>query len=593
MDAPTLIYEFANVHGGDVAAAHQLVDALAQVAYPDRGAKFHPIAADTLALPSFAYYDVYQEVALTHEEWREVITHANDALGPVWIEAADLSAVQVLVANASRVQGLKLQTSVLENREVLGALSAADLSDMTLVLNVSGQELSAIAEVVQRFSILGTRRLALQVGFQNYPTSVEDSLLNKLAVLRAAFPDLELSFSDHVAGGDPFALRVPLLATALGCTIIEKHVCLDRVTAPYDGSAALEPAEVAQLAGELQQTARAFSPSFIVPNETAYLVSTVQRPVAARALAAGTLVSEQDVLFRRTDDDGLALAEVRALQSRYQVLARPVAPHASLAAGDFRPAHVAAMVAGRLTSTRLPRKALLEVAGRTSVERCLDNCLRFPGVQTVVLATSTAPDDDPLAELTLDPRVRLWRGEADDVIRRYLGAASEWDVDVVVRVTADCLTMSPEVTKILLDEHFSSGADYTRAHRETLGSAPQVFSVDALRRIDELTGGATRSEYMNMYVENNPELFQIHWVDLPGNLVRPRRLTLDYEQDLLMYQALYAELAARGEPADLRNVLAVLEDRPDIAALNDGIVPLYSHGPLLDELRIATRISTP
>ena len=96
---------------------------------------------------------------------------------------------------------------------------------------------------------------------------------------------------------------------------------------------------------------------------------------------------------------------------------------------------------------------------------------------------------------------------------------------------------------------------------------------------------------MNQYVENNPEHFNIHWVDLPADLVRTNyRLTLDYPEDLKMYEALYAELERRNQVADLRNVIGVLDSMPEIAALNGGISQIYLQDPdLIAKLKIATR----
>jgi N,N'-diacetyllegionaminate synthase len=205
------------------------------------------------------------------------------------------------------------------------------------------------------------------------------------------------------------------------------------------------------------------------------------------------------------------------------------------------------------------------------------------------LATSTAQEDDILESHQLDGKVGFFRGDPDNVVDRFLGACAQYDIDVIVRGTADCLTISPEITKILLEEHFASGADYTRARNETPGIAPQIFNTETLRRIDELSGGARYSEYMNQYVEHNPSHFKIHWVDLPDELVRPYRLTLDYPEDLSMYEALFGELARQGKPTTTLNVFSVLDARPDIASLNSHITQVYLQDPkLIEELRRAT-----
>jgi N,N'-diacetyllegionaminate synthase len=376
---------------------------------------------------------------------------------------------------------------------------------------------------------------------------------------------------------------------AAGCVILEKHVCLDRNTAPYDGSAALEPREIEELQNDLELARLCFGDQFIAEAETAYLQKTLQRPVARHALRKGQLVAREDLLFRRTNKPGLAMSELDALQGSFEILDKPVESGAPLFTTDFREAHIATLVAGRMKSTRLRQKAVLPVAGVPSVDRCLQTCLTLPYVRTVVLATSTAPEDDILESHQLGGRVGFFRGDPDNVVERFLGACAKYDIDVIVRGTADCLTISPEITKILLEEHFASGADYTRARNETPGIAPQIFNVETLRRIDDLSGGARYSEYMNQYVEHNPRHFKIHWVDLPEELVRPYRLTLDYPEDLHMYDALFGELSRQGKPTTTRDVFSILDARPDIASLNSHIAQVYLQDPkLIEELKAAT-----
>ncbi len=591
MKTPLLVYETANVHGGDPDSLVALIDLLGPQTYANQAIKFHPISAETLALPDFSYFGTYQKLEISAARWAKIIAHAKKTIGAVWLEGADLNCIRVLAENLDKIDGIKLQSSILDNHEVFSALSALDLSTKTIVLNIAGYEVGKISEVVRRFQALQPGRMALQVGFQAYPTAIEDALLNKIPVLRAAFPDLDIALADHVDAADPFARRLPLIAASLGCSIIEKHVCIERATAPLDGSAALEPVEVAELGRDLTLMARSFDDRFIAAAEAAYLEKTVQRPIVRDGLETGQLVANEDLLYRRTDRPGLAMADIEALQRSFHILARPLAAKAPVTREDFRSAHVAAIVAGRMKSTRLPKKATLLVKGMPSVERTLENCLRFPHVSSVVLATSTLPEDDVLENHTLDGRIKFWKGEPEDVIKRYLGACDAYDIDVVVRATADCLTISPEITKLLLEEHFASGADFTRVRREAPGSSPQIFNVEALRRVDRLSGGAVYSEYMNQYIENNPEHFKIHWVDLPDELVRTSyRLTLDYPEDLKMYEALYAELERRNQTADLRNVIAVLDSMPEIGALNGGISQIYlQNQELIDKLKVATR----
>lgn len=104
-------------------------------------------------------------------------------------------------------------------------------------------------------------------------------------------------------------------------------------------------------------------------------------------------------------------------------------------------------------------------------------------------------------------------------------------------------------------------------------------------------GGAPLSEYMNWYFETNAEHFKLNIVDLPSDLVRDYRLTLDYQADLDMFNVLFAELQKQGLEPYTRNVFKILDENPQIAEINSNEVIVYkSDQALIDRLKKETRL---
>jgi N,N'-diacetyllegionaminate synthase len=252
---------------------------------------------------------------------------------------------------------------------------------------------------------------------------------------------------------------------------------------------------------------------------------------------------------------------------------------------------VAVIVACRMKSSRLKQKAILPILGVSSVERCLQNCLLIPHADQVILATSTVDEDAVLKDYTLGGKVKFWKGDPDDVIMRYLGACEEYGVDVIIRVTADCPVVSPEIAEILLKSHFETGADYTAPKDYAVGSNSEIYNVSALKRVIELLGKADYSEYMTWYMRNNPDVFKVNIIDLPQELVRDYRLTLDYPEDLDLFKRLYSELEHKKMKPVLKNVFELLDANPDIPAINGHLTLKYrTDQPLIDMLNQVTRI---
>src|SRR5262245_42134393 len=108
--------------------------------------------------------------------------------------------------------------------------------------------------------------------------------------------------------------------------------------------------------------------------------------------------------------------------------------------------HVLAVVQARVGSTRLPGKALLPIAGRPVVAHVVERIRAARGVDEVVLATTANPEDDALETFACGAGVGCVRGSVEDVLDRYHAAVAAHPAEIVVRVTADCPLLDPEVS---------------------------------------------------------------------------------------------------------------------------------------------------
>lgn len=114
---------------------------------------------------------------------------------------------------------------------------------------------------------------------------------------------------------------------------------------------------------------------------------------------------------------------------------------------DFMPPATAiiAIVQARMGSTRLPGKVLLELGGEPMLAQVVERTRRSRLVQQVVVATTSQAEDDPIADLCAQRGYPCWRGNLHDVLDRYYQAAHHFRAEVVVRITADCPVIDPEL----------------------------------------------------------------------------------------------------------------------------------------------------
>jgi spore coat polysaccharide biosynthesis protein SpsF (cytidylyltransferase family)/sialic acid synthase SpsE len=583
------ILEIANVHGGDFKYFKDLVEELKVYPKPSFGIKFQVFKADLISLPSFSDFKLYEELLFNWEQWEEIIQQAAKTKD-VWIDIFDLYGVEAVEKFGPMVHGVKFQASVLENYEVISALKSLDMSEKYLLLNIAGLSFSEIvAKVGYIKKAINCKEIILQVGYQNYPTDIAKSSVFKIRDLVAH--DYQVIFADHSPGESEEAIFLPLMALHAGAIGIEKHIMLGDRPTKYDFQASITTNRLKVYNEQLKKYFSEIDRSFVNDKEAQYLSKTIQKPVLNRAVAAGKIPFEKDFYYRRTDEDGLMLSEIKELIDQGMVLRNNTSKDQVLRREDFKKPIVALIVACRLKSSRLKEKALLNIGDLPSIQLCMKNALRIPEAHHVVLATSDLESDSELKNHTFNKAVIFHQGDPEDVIRRYLGICDKLKIDTVIRLTGDCPLVSQEIASILLESHRSTGADYTAARDFAVGTSTEIIEVSALRKIKRHFGSAEYSEYMTWYFMNNPEHFKLNIVDLPEAYIRDYRLTLDYQEDLDLFKKIAEHFRKENKEYTLEELFNFLDNNPEIAQINGEKVLTYkTDQKLIDTLNDKTKI---
>jgi N,N'-diacetyllegionaminate synthase len=591
IDYQYLILEIANTHGGEKKYLFRLIDKFSKLDYRNIGIKFQIFKYDKISLRDYSWYNDYKKLFFNIKEWDEIINYASIKFNEIWIDIFDLYGLNYFRNNADNFVGVKLQASVLQNYEVLNELLKIKLENKKLILNISGYEITEIETFIREFEKLKPEEMILQIGYQNYPSEVKDTQLNKIKIIKSAFPECKISFADHLQGESEESILIPSIVSALKVDYIEKHICIDRNKTKYDAFSSLHFEELSKLVNNFKSIGTANANKFITDNERNYLKKSVQKVVLKTDKINGSLISTDELTFLRTDKDGINLNELKYLQNNRMILNKNKLKHETVCENDFGKTNIGVIVAGRMKSKRLKNKAIMEINGIPSVELCLQSCLKIQSANIVILATSNLRDDSILRNYTLNGKVKFWQGHPDDVIARYIGACEKYNIDVVIRVTADCPFISNEIAEILIKSHFENGADYTAAKEFSVGTSTEIINTEALKRVIKYKKDAKYSEYMTWYYQNNKDVFKVNLVDLPKDLIRDYRLTLDYEKDLFMFNSLIDKLKKENMDINLVNIFKVLDGNPEIPKINNYIKLKYkTNKSLIETLNKETRI---
>lgn len=586
---PYIIIETANTHGGDFDYLIELILAFSEYG-ENFGIKFQPFHYDGIALPDYSAYDIYKILFFSKEQWKKAIKHANKTKH-VWLDIFDWYGIEVLRENIKNIHGIKLQSSVLENHEVFDSLKKIDLSGTRLIVNVAARPVYSIKKIINKTeTLLNPQEVLLEFGFQSYPTILGDSGLSKILPLKKRFKN-RLVFADHVDGKSDDAITLPLVAFTCGVEVIEKHVMLENKKTSFDYYSSLTPARFREMITQLDLYSGLFKMPFINEKERNYLEKTLMIPVLNKDKKEGSIINlSKDLVFRRTNQKGLGFEDILKMQGKLCVLANAKKAGESLNSGDFRKARIGSIIACRMKSNRLPQKALADINGFHAVELCIKNTLKIKNIHSVTLATSYLREDSVLKDYCYSTKAKFFQGDPIDVVKRFIEVAEKENLDVIVRQTADNVFMFDEIFQILLKEHFAKGADYTSAKDAALGTNFEIFDLNALKLIKKHFPKADYSEYMTWYFRNNPEYFTINLVELPDNFIRDYRLTLDYPEDLKMFNSLLKNVPG-GNEATLPVIFNFLDNNPKIASINQGMNVVYKQDKsLIDTLNKVTKI---
>ncbi len=156
------------------------------------------------------------------------------------------------------------------------------------------------------------------------------------------------------------------------------------------------------------------------------------------------------------------------------------------------------MLQSRLSSSRLPGKAMLSVAGRPMVVLAAQRAGTTG--HDVVVATSDRPDDDVIADALSSAAIAVVRGPLEDPLRRFAIATADLSArDVVVRLTADNVVPDGSLVDLLVEEVLG-GATYARLGGDDpalpYGVAAEAFTVAALREADDSATSAHEREHV-------------------------------------------------------------------------------------------------
>lgn len=230
------------------------------------------------------------------------------------------------------------------------------------------------------------------------------------------------------------------------------------------------------------------------------------------------------------------------------------------------------IIQARMGASRLPNKVLMSLAGKPVLEHVVRRCQHAQLVDRVIVATTVDLKDLAVVNFVSTLGVSVFCGSINDVLDRYYQAARLFELQHVVRITADCPMIDPDIIDRVVGEYFEAGADYaTNTLKETYpdGEDIEVFSFDVLQRAWQEARMLSEREHVTPYIVKSKVFKKInvaHDVDLSR-----QRWTLDEPRDYQKLSAVFDALYQKDSLFHMNDVLQFFAEHPQIDKLNTDI----------------------
>ncbi len=249
------------------------------------------------------------------------------------------------------------------------------------------------------------------------------------------------------------------------------------------------------------------------------------------------------------------------------------------------------IVQARMGSSRFPGKILKPILGEPVLFRQLERIRKATSFDNLVVATTTRPDDDVIAEECKKRNYDVYRGSNENLLDRHFKAAQLYDTESVVKIPSDCPLIDPQVIDRVIGyyQHKRFKYDFvSNLHPQSYpdGNDVEIMSLDVLENAWKHAEKNFELEHTTPYIWDNPDKFRIGNVlwEKGIDLSKSHRFTIDYVEDYEFINRVYEELYPSYPDFSLNDILDLLSQKPEIMQINAKYTGVNWYRNHLDDL---------
>jgi len=250
--------------------------------------------------------------------------------------------------------------------------------------------------------------------------------------------------------------------------------------------------------------------------------------------------------------------------------------------------NIMAIIQARMGSSRLPGKVLKELLGKPMLVHIVER-VKQSNVDDVIVATSVDEENDVIRKVCKENNILCFSGNENNVLERFYYTAKEHKADIIIRITADCPLIDPDVINKLIEKysakHYSlmgvaAGAGVSNPNFQG-GKYPQgldaeIFPFKVLEKAFNEAVYQRDKEHVTPFIWTHPNRFNIgvltSKIDYSG-----LRWVVDNQEDFDFIEKIYNALYPKNHKFRMEDVLKFLERNKEIQKINSKFIGKEGH----------------
>ena len=555
-----IIAETACNHEGDLLKIYKIIDCVSKS--QTNLIKFQVFLPEERVTEDHKEFNLFKKFSFTKSEWIKISKYANKRGLHIFTDIFGVKSLEI--SKFMNVIGYKIHSGDLLNTELIIKVAK---TKKILLLGVGG---SHRKEVFDTIKYLYNKKLSdfiiVMPGIQNFPTSIQNHSLGEIRELKLKYSKyrVKVGFADHLSGGIPESINLPLMAFASGACVVEKHITYRRQDKWEDYESALNSKDFSFLTKQAKKLCKLLiKKNNYTKQDYSYRQKFKKAAYLKKDFPKNHILNLQDIEYKKGNNKNNSLLGLNLIgkKLKYDLKKNKRITNSNLIS------NVGAIIIARCGSSRLPNKAILKIENKESIALLINRIKTCRELNSIVLATTNLKSDDVLEKIAKREKICFYRGSLKNVALRVFNAAKKFKIDHIVRITADDILRDEKMIDKAIKNHLKSCCDVTVTKNMPYGTATEIMTIEALERVVKQKTLPDNTEYLE-HILDNSFYFSVNKIKSSYSFDKKIRLTLDYKEDLFFFKKIFELFYKKNHIFPLSTVINYLNKNKKLININ-------------------------